>query len=227
METLADQQAFLRRKKVVVKFTHLNPSLQETIGKRFFDLGVFTLESPSIRDSRTFRLFSEVAIAANIGRLGVARPLPPAQMALFSSLLIAGRTLFAVVIQAKHQELVEQMNENGILATEHEKHYPPDWIKPAEVARTHPIFFVAMNGDLVFLKENRRERARWEFQRTWMGKGGFNLWRWRAYLRPPKAPEPVKETLKGLLAAAREKASSLGGKPARAPAARFSKNAGR
>ncbi len=224
MQTLADQRAFLRKKKVVVKFAHLNPELQEKIGSSFIDFNSFSvpgLRLP-IRTLRTWRALNDLIAGFNAASFTIGRAPANAAGSLIS---FGGRTALAIVIQTQHEKLLEQMNSHGILAAEHEQHYPPDWMRPAEVARTHPIFYVAMNGDLVFLKENARERLRWKLQQTRPVKYlGLNPWRWRGYLRPPKALQPIGEKVKGLARGLREKAGSLGGQPAPQRAlARFSK----
>lgn len=195
METLAEQQKFLKRKRACVKFAHLNPALQEIIGHSFLD---FKPEIP-LRSMRSGRLANEAAFAINAADIVFNQPHPwKGLSATFALATLGGRILLAKGVQERHQQLVDKINSYGILSAEHEKHYPPNWMRPAEVARTHPIFFVAMNGDLIFLRENRAEHARWKFQQTKAGKAGLNLWRWRAYLRPPKAPESVFSRAKHL-----------------------------
>jgi len=105
----------------------------------------------------------------------------------------AGRAVIAKTIQSKHKDLVKAMKESGILQTKFEGNYPRDWINPTIVANTHPVFFVNWKGDLIFPKMTRTEYARYVFQQKWPGKLGLNLWRWRAYLEPPKAPKTVRE----------------------------------
>lgn len=55
------------------------------------------------------------------------------------------------------------------------------------------------NGDVLFAKETRAEYYRYEAQKV-LQFGGFNPWRWRTYLRPPKVPEKVKEQVKRKIA---------------------------
>jgi hypothetical protein len=40
------------------------------------------------------------------------------------------------------------------------------------------------------------EYARHKFQKSVGGKAGLNLWRWRVYLKPPRAPKPLVEKWK-------------------------------
>lgn len=217
LQTLKDQQDFLKRKKVVVKFKHLNPVLREIIGEHFLS----SLEGGyfSLRKNRSARFLYDFMAADSVANRILKRPefWGEGTEKYIGPTAFGARTVFAKDIQAQHQKLVEEMNRHGILLTSHEGNYPRDWMRTAEVARTHPIFYVAMNGDMVFLKENWKERLRWKYQNG-PGKLGLNLWRWRAYLRPPKALQPIGETVRGLGRKVGEKVGSLGGKPAPVPA---------
>lgn len=50
-----------------------------------------------------------------------------------------------------------------------------------------------MAGNLIFLKSTRAEYYRFLFQKSILGKLGYNTWWLRGYLEPPKAPESVKK----------------------------------
>jgi hypothetical protein len=84
-------------------------------------------------------------------------------------------------------------NKFGLLDTKVEHLYPKDWIKPTEVAKTHPIFYIDLNGNLVILQNSRLEYYRYAYQKSFPGKFGLQPWLWRSYFEPPQAPESVKQ----------------------------------
>lgn len=88
------------------------------------------------------------------------------------------------------------MKKFGILKPSFENNYPKDWINPTIVEKTHPVFHVKANGDLVFHRPTRIEYARMMFQKRFPGKLGLQPWRWRAYLKKPEAPEKIRDWAK-------------------------------
>lgn len=93
------------------------------------------------------------------------------------------------LIQNQHQLLRNAMAEDGVLDKKFEGNYPANWMRPNVVAEYHPIFFVDGRGNIHFLRERKSgEAAKQVWQQTKIGRAGFTLWRWRAYLRPPKFP---------------------------------------
>lgn len=124
-------------------------------------------------------------------------------------------------IQRLHEKIKARMAEFGVLQTEHEGRYPLGWINPVFIAKTHPVFHVEPNGDLVFHRDTRQEYLRWKVQNKFKTSAG---WWWREYLRPPKAPQPVKEWADAKMKAFGAKIEKLKPKPrpalAPAPAAR-------
>ena len=89
--------------------------------------------------------------------------------------------------------LVGIMRDGGVLNPAFEGHYKDGWMNPAVVAKTHPIFHVEPNGDLVFHKETRGEYLKWNIQRRFKTSAA---WWWREYLRPPAAAQTVREWAK-------------------------------
>ena len=194
-------------KAVIVKFADLNPKLRETIKS---DLGFLTSyfvpfepRGRGIRELRQLRGITEIGVLVNAGSL-TSKTLRNNQTVLSEVVLplaLYARQITVSTIQKKHNELVELMNKHGLLNTTAEGNYPRDWMNPSIIAKTHPIFYVKANGDLVFIKEGnnvsfRIEYARYLYQKAWAGKLGLNPWRWRTFLRPPKAPEKVRNWAK-------------------------------
>jgi hypothetical protein len=115
----------------------------------------------------------------------------PTGFSVAAGLSLGARTAVAKAIQKRHHELVEKMKHVEMLQRPFEAGYPKGWISANSAAKTHPVFYVKRNGDLVFLKPTRAEYYRYAFQKSFSGKIGLNPWRWRAYIRKPEAPEPV------------------------------------
>ena len=203
---MAKEKKPLEKHSVTIKFGHLNPVLQDLIGKPGSgNLGraILPYNISTIRDERKARVFFEgatllmllTAISAPDApgvRKEIIRPIYGA----FSVLESLVRQQTALCIQKKHRGLVTKMGKFGILRTRFEGDYPKGWISPTVVAGTHPTFYIKMNGDLVFPKMTRTEYARYIFQRGWAGKLGLNAWRWRAYIKPPKAPKKIRDWAK-------------------------------
>ena len=184
----------LKKESLIIKFEHLNPALQQIIGKIRFKRP--SGESP-IKNIRNLRAMYEglslivlLALADNIRR---KEPVPiRLQVSVLAS--IGGRTAIAKWIQLEHTTLVKTMKDFGILKPGRiESKYPEGWLNPSIVAKTHPVFYVKGNGDLIFPRMTRTEYARYVFQKRFPGKLGLNPWRWRAYLEPPEKPEKVSD----------------------------------
>ena len=112
--------------------------------------------------------------------------------------LSAIRTVYARVIQHKHDEIAENMKKSGILKPGRtEQKYPIGWMGADVVSETHPIFSIRANGDIIFRKVTPLEFKLLKAQEGWRGKAGLNvsgdirklIWRWRGTLRKPLAPE--------------------------------------
>lgn len=110
------------------------------------------------------------------------------------SILLGGtmRTILAKLIQQAHAEASRALKQNGVIQTRVEKEYPHDWDNAAAVAKTHPIFSVQRNGDIIFRKVTEKELKLLRWQEKWVGKAGLNIWRWRGTLRKPEALEIEK-----------------------------------
>jgi hypothetical protein len=93
-----------------------------------------------------------------------------------------------------HADLLSSMKSNGVIQPEFENLYPRRWLENAEIAKTHPICYVAQNGDLVLRKPTRMEYYRYLYQQKLPGRAGLQPWRWRVYLQPPEAPEKINKT---------------------------------
>lgn len=181
----------LNQSEITIRVEHLHPDLQKIISD---GLGaVLEGKDPGIRVQRRTRAAYDFnafggAVAGIVGkgypRLG--------GVGLFAATAYL-RTVAAIGIQIKHEELTEEMHKRPVIQTKFEGDYPEDWVKAGAIAETHPIFYVDGKGNLHFLKNNRMEYARHKFQQTTFGKLGLNLWRWRAYLKPPEAPQKVRE----------------------------------
>lgn len=210
-----NSQNNLRKKDVVIKFEWLNPEAQEIIGENILE----RLKDPSqrstwgnIRGERAGRVFFETFFFGSLGLLinraflktpfELFRPMYPLSDNINNFLDVGnigvsafGRTWMAKIIQKLHQDLVASMKDHGVIQTkfEHGHGIPNGWINPTIIENTHPVFHVKANGDLVFHTPTRMEYARMKFQEKWPGKLGLQPWRWRAYLKKPEAPKPVRE----------------------------------
>lgn len=206
----------LKQNTVRIKFGDLSPAVQKAIGFRRredYDMWLEMHQLP-LRTRRFYRGLSEIT-----GLGGMADMVYSAlrkgylDMGLGGGFVsIAGllRTAVARAIQEKHSEIAETAKKFGLLQTQNEKEYPTDWINPATVAQTHPIFSVTRNGDVIFRRVTPLEFKLLKAQEGWRGKTGLNvsvdprklLWRWRGTLRKPLAPEVerkrVLERLRGL-----------------------------
>lgn len=195
------------KESIIVDFEHLNPALQKIIGVgRLAGMNPSAAMFLTIRGDRFVRGLSElsllnlsfamnVIIANNRGQLSSSELRSAYKLFLLGGVPMATlRTVLAKDIQKKHQKLVESMKGVGILKPGRiESKYPEGWLNPSTVAKTHPVFYVKGNGDLIFPKMTRTEYARFVFQKRWPGKLGLNPWRWRAYLESPERPEKVTD----------------------------------
>ncbi len=196
------------KNSVTVKFEHLHPRVQEliksadTTGSREYFKNISRMlngkpMTPSIRMHRINRSIADYGLVVN-SLASVSTMLMAPSIAVGA----AARSLVANSVQKKHEELKEYMNKFGILQTQHEHNYPFSWFNPTIVAKTHPVFYVKGNGDVVFRRSTRTEYLRYLAQKKKLVSGlGLNPWRWRAYLAPPTAPEKVKVWAKAKLRA--------------------------
>lgn len=175
---------FLHQKEVVVPFNDLNPEIQgviETIN--------------GLRHHRTMTGDINITMAGAFAIYQYLRGNPEFNLYNLGWAMFGAHMRTPVVrdIQKEH----DQMKERPLIHSSAENKYPRDWIHASEIRRTHPIFYVRGNGDLVLVQPSRMEYFRYLFQHEWakgkLGKNGVNMWRWRGYLEPPKAPESVKK----------------------------------
>lgn len=106
----------------------------------------------------------------------------------------AGSIIFNPVFAKRVQKIYADIDfSQPIFFISHEHKYPEGWISAKRIRETHPIYYIDMKGNLVFLKPSRAEYYRYLFQKSTLGKLGYNTWWLRGYLEPPKAPESVKK----------------------------------
>ncbi|MEK6843713.1 MAG: hypothetical protein AABY04_04440 [Candidatus Micrarchaeota archaeon] len=184
-------------KEVIVKLEHLNPNVRKIILEP--DVGILS--------SRKKKFISGI-IAYSIPALGLLDAMPrPLGAVMVGPLMIRGNYIY--YYKKKHREIIDSINKFGLLETKPEEAYREGWTSPSIVSKTHPIFYVKKNGDLVFLPENRQEYYRFKVQNRNFLNHSIANWRWRAYLRPPLAPEKVRDWAKAKLQAALEKAKEF------------------
>lgn len=195
-------QELLKKSTIRVPFKELNSSLQQVIALSeviVYDAPdqVQIFHRPSIAEARFHRKNNELLMLTNVGGgflSGKVHMIPASLVfGLFFGRAAARRHLWVSSIQNAHEALVHRMAKHGIIQTEFEGRYPKDWINPTIVSRTHPVFDVENNGDIIFRKVTRREYLQYLMQKKWVGNYGVNTWQWRGYLAPPRAPEPVKK----------------------------------
>ncbi len=200
----------IRATEIVIPYDTLSLKAQEIIGdpkinsysslKKHADereRGGLKRYTDSINEERIFRkgydlLFLGSLAASAAATHSLRNPEKLAGQFIGGTLSTASagaRTLLAHAVQKRHDDLISAMQKYGIVQTRFEENFPQEWINPTSVKKTHPIFYVDFKGNLHFLKESRIEYARHAFQKTWMGKIGWNPWNWRTYLRPPEVPE--------------------------------------
>jgi len=203
----------LKQNQVRVKLTHLSPAVQDLIGvNRVLDFVSANITIKTLRANRRMQdvILPLFSVCAAVG-LTTPRAKTEDTAAFLSAVpMSAGfRALLAKFIQGKYVQIAEEMKTRGVLQTQFEREYPPDWINPTNVMETHPIFSVQSNGDIVFRKVTKKEFAFLQAQENWIGKTGLNPWRWRGTLRRPLAPEveqkKIIERLKELASRLRPK----------------------
>lgn len=182
-----------RNRSVTIKFKDLNPKAQEIIaGKDYL----------SIKARRSLRFSSEITLAMQTVLLATTHSLSEPFLAAIATLPLSSgaRALSANLVQIEHRRLARSLETSGVVNLISKDNYPKGWTKSSTVAVTHPTFYVKRNGDLVFLRTTRMEYARYLFQKKKLGKLGLNAWRWRAYLKSPKAPKKAKDWVKRKIA---------------------------
>ncbi|MBI5224996.1 hypothetical protein HY989_03930 [Candidatus Micrarchaeota archaeon] len=179
--------------RIVVKLDHINPDAFATIKINLLeDRGV-------LRGAEMFAAYPILKAYSSKDPIYLA----PAGIA------IMGRELALKWYKESLSEIIQHIKQTGLLKPEFEKEYPKGWINPTNIAKTHPAFFVNNSGNLVFLKNSRQEYYRYKYQK----KIGRSVWRWRAYVEPPLAPEKVKDWAKLKLQKTMEKIKGLKPRP--------------
>lgn len=181
--------------RIVVKLDHINPHAYDTIKQHLLEDRMYM---------RTGELLAAPPLAKTIlsGEMIYTGPV---------AIGLGMRMMASKWNKSNHMLLVNEIKKTGLLIPEFEKNYPKGWINPTNVAKTQPAFYVNSFGNLVFLKNSRQEYYRYKYQQ----KIGGSLWRWRAYIEPPLAPEKVRDWAKLKLQKAMEKLKEL--KPAPVP----------
>lgn len=168
----------LKQKKVEIPFDHLSE------GVRYFIAGV------GQQRSRMHRVQGGAAAIT----LAIAGP--NNIFGILAGSIATQSFLHREKIQNAHKDLVKQLNR-GVIAPEYQLDYPKGWMSSSTVSITHPIFYVKLNGNLVFVRETRGEYLRYKAQEQPLVRGiGVHPWLWRSYLRPPKVSKKVKEWVK-------------------------------
>lgn len=175
---------------VIIPFEHLNPNLQSIVTSihEIRKRRIITDSSVPITSLLATIPLSEGSIKRYLTILGLSN------IALITRLILhPSRAKVIQIFQKFHDALKDSAKTHGILQTQYEHQYPNGWINPEVVARTHPIFNITINGDIVFRQVNRREYLQWMLQKGTIGKYGINPWFWRGYLEDPKASESIKD----------------------------------
>lgn len=182
------------RQKVEIPFEHIHPELQ----------GILKFDQPSLKKIRGRRVQAEIitGISTFLAYNEYLAQDPTPLLALDSAnatLFTINRVMASKIIQKMHERITHSIKQNGVLHPDLEdetREVYGNWSKPANLAKTHPIFYVKGNGNIVFLKNSRMEYYRYLAQKSLPGKVGVHPWRWRGYLTPPEAPESVKQWAK-------------------------------
>ncbi|MDP2666196.1 MAG: hypothetical protein Q8P05_01690 [Candidatus Diapherotrites archaeon] len=175
-----------RNSKVVILRRHLNPS--------------FRIENGEINEIRAARVSGPILISPFYA--GGDPKNYPAKLAISIAFVLSANPFIAQIIQRFYSELPL---DQPIIMPPFERFYPEGWIQASRIKETHPIYYVDMKGNLVFVKNSRMEYFRYLFQKSLLGRLGYNPWWWRGYIEPPKAPEPVKKWAKEQLRKLMEK----------------------
>jgi hypothetical protein len=187
----------MKEQALIIKFNDLNPKLKELIFKGSF-------HDETLRARRVNRGAAEAGLISS-GMAFSGLTLNRGYSWLFpvvgatAAVTATSRQLSVKGIQKIHADLASEIALNGVLQTGYEHYkrkYGIDFAKKRMLERTHPIFYVKANGDLVFLPESKIEYARYKFQKERLGRAGLHPWRYRAYTRTPKAPQRIGEYTK-------------------------------
>jgi hypothetical protein len=183
--------------QVRIRFEHLSPAVQAIIKRPKGDSFSPDSKKATIREARIARaLFDGLTLATvGAGSFGWIMGSPPAVgvAGIYVGYNFTRRIKYAKKTNRLHEKLIETMSTYGVIAPKFEEEYGERWMNPADIAESYPIFHVEPNGDLVFHRNSRAEYLKWMVQRKLYTSTG---WWWRAYLKPPKAPESVKEWAK-------------------------------
>ncbi|MDO8537786.1 MAG: hypothetical protein Q7S21_02775 [archaeon] len=203
-------------KRVEIKFDDLSPMIQNLIN------GDSPIKSPlighrytNLKKIRRNKFISKISGIIGAGMFAYALIKPGAQEGLsFVGGAMQGfgwtnRFIEFVFLKNLHKQLAQNM-KHGVFVPSAEKHYPDGWINPSIVGKTHPIFFVKGNGNIVFVKPTHDEYFRWKYQQhKVLGGLGLVAWRWRQEIAPPVVPVKVREWAKVRIAKIAEKAREL------------------
>ncbi len=188
----------MNNKEIIIPLKHLAPGVRLLIGDPKLAREVFPIMVEyNLKTSRSYRSLLHGGSLLNLYLLQqyLAEKNFSGGVILGGLLLYGGKVHIktAETVQNYHLRIIDLMKKHGILDTKFEGNYPPELMRPTDLSRTHPVFFVDFKGNVHFLKESRAEYARFKFQKTSVGKAGFHPWMYRAYLRPPEAPEKARD----------------------------------
>lgn len=134
-----DPDWLIRKKTIEIPFQHLGFDVQRIVGL--------------IPMSRIVRSAAGAAGTVGLASAGVGLFLGAkdrdagifgvsAGVGISAGTFIHGRQKTVKLIQEQHDAVMEAMNKGGVLQTRFEGNYPRDWLRPASIGLTHPIFYV-------------------------------------------------------------------------------------
>jgi len=181
------QENPLEKTTLRVRWGDLQPGFQEIIGAPGLKMPHEIVNIKTLRGNRN------VGAAITAGSiLGIVNLFPGGEMfskttyTALASASFAGTKAMGEIIRVCHRRLSKAMDRYALFASESRAKYPKGWSDTAEILKTHPICYVAKNGDLVFKKPSLAEYRRYKWQGKAPGRAGFHPWKYRIFLAPPK-----------------------------------------
>jgi len=168
--------------KVVIPNEHLNPSIRYAINE--FNIIPWA------------RKIAGAITVATIPIIASTYEDAPVNVAAFTAYQLFVKYKLTESFERIMSKIKTRANKYGLLDTRFESLYPNNWMNPIEVAKTHPIFYIDLKGNLVILQNTRMEYYRYAYQKTFPGRFGFQPWLWRSYFEPPVAPESIRQWAK-------------------------------
>ena len=152
-----------RQRKVVVRYDHLPPSVQESIDAlhKMRVMRVFT--TPTIMAFSPVAAFVPVALAKAVGK-----PLLPATLFAIAAVDVARRGVVVPNAQIVRQTklVAEKIGKNGLVARDHSGKY--NFPEIAKLRETHPLMLVDRNGNVHLIPKSYFEEALAKAQGTFL-----------------------------------------------------------